>query len=71
MSQLAIERLTHDALTLPENERAQLVQTLLKSLEPSIDEGVDAAWDAEIARRIESVRQGTAEGRPAEEVFRQ
>ena len=70
MSQLTIEQLTHDALTLPENERARLVQTLLQSLEPSIDDGVDAAWDAEVARRVESVRQGTAQGRPAEEVFR-
>jgi hypothetical protein len=43
MSQLTIEKLTQDALTLPENERARLVQTLLQSLEPSIDEGVDAA----------------------------
>jgi putative addiction module component (TIGR02574 family) len=70
MSQLTVEKLTHDALTLPENERAQLVQTLLQSLEPSIDEDVEAAWDAEVARRIESVHQGTAQGRPAEDVFR-
>jgi putative addiction module component (TIGR02574 family) len=70
MSQLTIEKLTHDALALPENERAQLVQTLLQSLEPSIDEGVDAAWDTEVARRVESVRQGTAQGRPAEVVLR-
>jgi putative addiction module component (TIGR02574 family) len=70
MSQLTVERLTHDALTLPENERAQLVQTLLQSLEPSIDEGVDEAWDAEISRRVESVHRGTAQGRPAEDVFR-
>lgn len=70
MSPLTIEKLTHDALTLPENERAQLVQTLLQSLEPSIDEGVQAAWDTEVARRVEAVRKGTAQGRPAEDVFR-
>lgn len=70
MSQLTIEKLTHDALTLPENERAQLVQTLLQSLEPPIEEGVEAAWETEVARRVESVHQGTAQGRPAEEVFR-
>ena len=70
MSQLTIEQLMQDALTLPENERARLVQTLLQSLEPSIDEGVDVAWDAEVARRVESVHQGTAQGRPAEDVLR-
>lgn len=70
MSQLTVEKLTHDALTLPEEDRAQSVHTLLQSLEPSTDEGVDAAWDAEVARRVESVRQGTAKGRPAEQVLR-
>lgn len=65
-----IEQLTHDALTLPETERAHLAQSLLQSLEPSAEEGVEDAWDAEVSRRLELVRQGTAQGRPADEVFR-
>jgi len=65
-----IEQLTHEALTLSEDDRAHLAQTLLRSLEPVADEGVQAAWDAEVARRLERVRQGTAQGRPADEVFR-
>jgi putative addiction module component (TIGR02574 family) len=65
-----IEQLTHDALALTEAERAHLAQTLLQSLEPMAEEGVEAAWTDEVARRMERVRQGTAQGRPADEVFR-
>jgi len=64
-----IEQITHDALTLPETERAHLAQTLLQSLEPA-EEGVEQAWAAEVGCRLERVRQGTAQGRPADEVFR-
>ena len=65
-----IERLTHDALTLPDTERAHLAQTLLRSLDPGVEEGVEEAWNEEVARRLERVQQGTAQGRPADEVFR-
>ncbi len=64
-----IEEVTQDALTLPEIERASLAQTLLRSLEPAED-GVEEAWTVEIGRRLERVRDGTAQGRPADEVFR-
>ena len=64
-----IEQITHQALTLPETERAHLAQTLLQSLEPA-EEGVEQAWDVEVGQRLERVRLGTAQGKPAEEVFR-
>jgi len=64
-----IQQLTHDAFALSDEERAELAQILLRSLEPSSESGVDEAWDLEIARRIDSVRNGTAMGRPAEDVF--
>lgn len=67
---VTVEQIQHDALTLPETERASLAHALLRSLEPIADEGVKEAWDAEIARRLERVRQGMAHGRPADEVFR-
>jgi putative addiction module component (TIGR02574 family) len=65
-----IEQLTSDALTLSETERALLAQTLLRSLELAPDENAEEAWDAEVARRLDRVRQGVAQGRPADEVFR-
>jgi putative addiction module component (TIGR02574 family) len=68
---VTVESITHEALTLSERERAHLAHALLLSLEASdADSGVEEAWDAEVARRMERVRQGTATGRPADEVFR-
>lgn len=64
------ERLAQEALVLPEQERAELAHRILLSLEDATEEGTDEAWEAEIARRVERIRNGTAEGRPAEDVFR-
>jgi len=55
------------ALDLPAGERAQLAQRLLASLER--DPAVEAAWDAEIQRRIEEFEAGRMESIPAAEVF--
>jgi putative addiction module component (TIGR02574 family) len=64
-------QVTDEALRLSESERAHLAQTLLRSLEPEEEQGVEEAWNVEIARRLGEVRDGTAQGRPAEEVFRE
>ena len=60
-------QLTREARTLPDTERAHLAQTLLQSLKPA-EEGVEQAWSLEVGHRLERVRQGTAQGRPADEV---
>jgi len=68
---LTLEQITHDALTLSDQARARLAHALLQSLDESGDEsGVEEAWEAEVTRRLERVRQGTATGRPADAVFR-
>ena len=64
-----IEQITHEALTLPEADRAHLAQTLLQSLEPA-EESVEQAWVSEVGRRLERIHEGTAQGRSADEVFR-
>ena len=71
MAQSTVEHLTHDALLLPESDRMRLVRVLLRSLEPQSAEGVDTAWNAEVTRRVDAVHQGTAQGRSAEDVFRE
>lgn len=65
-----VEKLAKDALTLSDRERAELAHKLLVSLEGTPEEGVDEAWDAEIAKRVDRIKEGTAKGRPADEVFR-
>jgi putative addiction module component (TIGR02574 family) len=49
-------------------QRAQLAAELLASLDGESDSDVEAAWAEEIARRIERIRSGRAEGRSWAEV---
>ena len=71
MTQEASE-LLKKALTLSAEERAQLVDSLLESLdEPREDPAVvEAAWNDEIRRRIEDLDAGKAKTVPWEEVRR-
>jgi putative addiction module component (TIGR02574 family) len=55
-----MERLRSEALTLSELERAELAHTLIESLDAPADEGVEKAWDREIARRIAQIDSGQA-----------
>ena len=50
--------LLRKALTLPVPERADLASSLIESLDGAEDEGVEAAWDQEIARRMEEIDSG-------------
>jgi len=67
MTQLALE-LLHKALALPEEERTALVRSLIESLEGASDEGVERAWDDEIARRIADLDSGKAKTVSWEEI---
>jgi putative addiction module component (TIGR02574 family) len=67
MSEEAIELLKR-ALTLPLEERAELASSLMESLDLIQDEGAEAAWQEEIARRIEDLRTGRVKTVPWAEV---
>jgi putative addiction module component (TIGR02574 family) len=64
----AVQQLKSQAVALSVEERADLAHFLLTTLEPQ-DEGVEAAWRAEIARRVAQIRSGQAVGRPIEDVL--
>jgi putative addiction module component (TIGR02574 family) len=60
---MAIEKLLQDALALPREERARLAHALQESLEPDGEEAVsdaqwEAAWSAEIERRLRDFDEG-------------
>lgn len=66
-----ISDLLKRALALPIDERAALANTLLDSLEiknESAAESVEAAWDREVARRIEDLKTGKAVTVPWEQL---
>ncbi len=52
------QELFRKALALPDKERADLAGALIDSLDDTVDENADAAWQKEIVRRLEEVRSG-------------
>lgn len=68
MSASLVEELSRRAKELSLDERVQLAEEILATVH-EVDEEVDAAWDAEIKRRVAEVENGTAELIPVEEVL--
>jgi putative addiction module component (TIGR02574 family) len=56
------------ALSLSEEERAELAGSLIESLDATVDEAAEAAWNQEIARRMEDLDSGKAKTIPWKEV---
>lgn len=66
---LMLQEVTNKALDLPPEERAELAHELIVSLDDVIDNQAEAAWDAEIERRVQEIKTGRAKGRPAEDIL--
>jgi putative addiction module component (TIGR02574 family) len=49
-------QLLDDALRLPADQRAALAAALIESLDQHVDANAEAAWSAEIARRLQDVQ---------------
>lgn len=58
MAKLA-EDIIKAAAKLPQKERVRVVERLLNTLEPEVEQDVDAAWAAEIERRSREIKEGT------------
>ena len=63
------ERVKRKVLQLSEADRAELVRLLIESLDESEDPDAEAAWDAELNRRVERVERGKSLLRPAHQVL--
>jgi len=59
-----------DALRLEPEARAELASELLASLDGPSDDDAEAAWDAEITRRVEAIESGTIQLEPWTDVKR-
>lgn len=64
-----LDRLTDEALRLPEHEQLRLARMLLERSEAVGDVEVDAAWEDEIESRIKLIDSGLAKGRPFADVL--
>lgn len=70
----ALESLLEQALQLPDAERGKLAMQLLRTLDPEDEDEVskdewEAAWSAEIDRRVREVDDGSAELLDGDEVL--
>ena len=53
--------LLRDALALPQEARSALIDSLIESLDATVDEGVTEAWRREIDLRLKQIDDGTVE----------
>lgn len=59
-----------EALRLDPDSRAELAAELLASLDGPADPDAEAAWEAEIERRVAAIEAGTVKLEPWEDVKR-
>jgi putative addiction module component (TIGR02574 family) len=64
------EQLLTLALELPPEQRAELAGRLIQSLDPPVDDDVEAAWSDEIRRRLERLHAGLERTVPWDEARR-
>jgi putative addiction module component (TIGR02574 family) len=67
-----LEKVAEDALNLPPAERVALTRILIRALDgdpPEDSAEVEAAWQAEVEKRLDEVLSGRIQPVPAEEVF--
>jgi putative addiction module component (TIGR02574 family) len=63
-----VETILQEALTLPEEERAEIAGPLLESLGPEPEGDVEAAWRQEVAARVTALETGEVEMTPWGEI---
>jgi putative addiction module component (TIGR02574 family) len=68
ISKLKTKDLIAEAISLPVEERAMVVDSILRSLNPP-DSDIDRKWATIAKRRIAELRSGEVEVVPDEEVF--
>jgi len=62
------KQIINEAVSLPVEERARVVETLLESFNPP-DSQIDKLWAKEANRRLADLQSGRVKPIPAEEVF--
>jgi putative addiction module component (TIGR02574 family) len=63
-----VSKLLEQALALSIEEQEALADSLISNLDGKVDEGVQAAWEAEIGKRVAELDSGEARTTPWAEV---
>jgi len=64
------DELLQKAMTLPLKARAELACSLIDSLDETVDEDAEVAWQQEVVRRMDEIRSGKVKTIPWREVQR-
>ncbi len=67
----APDTIEEKVLSWPAARRIKLAEKLMASVEDFVSPEIEAAWNTEIASRVMEIREGRAEGIPAEEVMQE
>ena len=65
-----LDELTKEVLDLPLDQRAELAEKLLESLDQLTPEELEQIWAAEAERRLKAYREGDSRAVPADRVFK-
>ena len=64
-----LEKIYHEAVSLPADARISLIERLLSSLHLPTPAEIDRLWAEEAERRVSQIEKGEVELVPGEEVF--
>lgn len=65
------QQILQTALALPHDDRVEIAESLILSLDDESAAEIEAAWATEIQRRLESIDRGEVKMIPMEEVMRE
>jgi putative addiction module component (TIGR02574 family) len=65
------EQILQSALSLDPDDRVEIAESLILSLDEKRAAEIEAAWAEEIKRRLESIDKGQVQLIPADEVMRE
>ena len=68
---IAPDAIEEKVLTWPAARRIRLAEKLIASVEDFASPEIEAAWNTEIESRVMEIREGRAEGIPAEAVMKE
>ena len=63
--------LEKEVLELPARSRVRLAERIMESVDDYADPEVEAAWAAEIERRVDEIQSGADPGIPAAQVMKE
>jgi putative addiction module component (TIGR02574 family) len=67
---MTLRVLEKEVLQLPPRSRVRLAERIIESIDDYADGQLEAAWTAEIARRVKEIESGTEKGIAAEQVMK-